>query len=143
MIPSATHTFVSISGLREHDQHFQAYVQQKLTGMFRLLRTVESWMIHATDHWFIAPEEWDAVPLEIQRHLLDDIITTNLSIAADYQYGIFRTFRRALMKVLEDHESISEPEKAKLRAEQEELTMSREVEPSPTKMIPNGATSEE
>jgi hypothetical protein len=39
-----------------------------------LLEMLESWMIHGSDHWFMTPSAWTAIPEARQRTICDRIL---------------------------------------------------------------------
>lgn len=121
VIPSRTHTFVSIIGSPEDQDHIDGYVRTRMASIWGFLQTIESWMVYGTDHWFLSPPVWTSVRQGYRRRILDDIIETELSIGSVYPIGIFNDFRRSILGRLSGYEDISLEEMLQIREGQEHL----------------------
>lgn len=67
------------------EQHLQRYINWMLADTSfndGIVGMVESWMLHGSDHWFMTPSKWCAIPSEQQKEILSAIKDTNTYISA-------------------------------------------------------------
>ena len=60
----------------------------------QLVDMIERWMIRGTDHWFIKPSVWRAIPAARQRALLAEMQKTSHGIGTPLTLSIFDDMRR-------------------------------------------------
>jgi hypothetical protein len=68
---------------------------ERLDHRLILLDRIESWMTRGTDHWFIQPSAWDAIPPVRQKKAIDALADTSVGIEAELPVSIFDNIRRS------------------------------------------------
>jgi hypothetical protein len=101
IIPSNGQTLLLMYG-RPQDQRYIAAYLSNWPDTNSILCMIESWMIHGTDHWFIRPSVWDAIPATRQRAILDNILDVSQNIGDYPKHSIFDDIRRAQIASCEE-----------------------------------------
>lgn len=91
--PSASGTAVALLARKERHDDLSAYLHSFLKRPLGLLSLIETWMVHGTDHWFMRPSDWNAIPQERQSQILADILDDSRNVGSEYPCSIFDTFR--------------------------------------------------
>ena len=92
---------------REFLEHYIAiFLQTGLPG----LNLAETWMVRASDHWFIQPSVWDELEDDRKEQVLKDILDVEHHIAEIYDYSIFNSLRRKIIATHEEACESVEPE---------------------------------
>lgn len=97
VLPSPQQTLIMATTLATHKLCLHTYIQQMLDQMNGALIMVETWMVKGTDHWFMAPSEWEAVPESRQAKILADMLDTSVSIGKAYQTSVLDSVRAQLL----------------------------------------------
>lgn len=93
--PSGTDVFLAA---RSQDAHFlKAYVAHHMYSRLSILSAVESWMIYQTDHWFITPSVWTAIPEERRDVLLHLAFTDHSLLGHECPMSIFDELRHKML----------------------------------------------
>jgi hypothetical protein len=71
-----------------------------------ILEMLESWMIHGSDHWFMTPSAWAAIPHARQRAICDRILEP-LSLADQLPFSVLDEPRRHIVSFVESQLAIS------------------------------------
>ena len=97
VIPQAGGSLIFLAG-QPNDQHIinQYMIDVKIS--VQLIDLVEAWMVLHTDHWFLKPSVWQAIPAHRQDQILTDILDVSKS-GLSYEWSIFDDLRRAAMVV--------------------------------------------
>jgi len=59
-----------------------------------ILRMIEAWMLHGSDHWFLSPSAWAALSPPRQRAVLDAIMHTTYNIGAQPTVAVLDAARK-------------------------------------------------
>src|SRR5262249_43785460 len=78
IIPEAYDTKILLGSMKEHDDALSAYMGGN--GSFALLEQLETWMCHGSDHWFMTPSKWAAIPAHRKEAICERILDTTHSI---------------------------------------------------------------
>ncbi|AUW57873.1 hypothetical protein C1T17_06915 [Sphingobium sp. SCG-1] len=98
IIPESGNTKIMIGAASEHSDAIDLHAQDQ--SSFSVLEMLESWMIHGTDHWFIAPSAWSAIPAARQRAICERIMEP-LSLADRSPFSILDDARRQIIALAE------------------------------------------
>ena len=93
VLPQDNETIVSISVL-PGDRNYLARYLRNFNGTLGHLCMIESWMMHGTDHWFLAPRVWKSIRSDKRRFILDDILDVTRNIGCYYLHTIFNDLKR-------------------------------------------------
>lgn len=100
VIPQEGSTLLLIGTTRKHQVFLKAW-QKRIDTILGMLNLVEGWMVHGTDHWFIRPSVWDALPSSRKRQILDGLKSTDGAPGISEAPSIFDDLRLMALKVLE------------------------------------------
>lgn len=98
IIPEAGNTKIMLGAAPEHSDAIDLHAQDQ--SSFSVLEMLESWMIHGTDHWFIAPSAWSAIPAARQRAICERIMEP-LSLADRSPFSVLDGARRQIIALAE------------------------------------------
>jgi len=93
VIPEVDETVVFVMGEPAHRSAFETYAPRCQT-LLSLLDHIEAWMINGTDHWFLRPSIWRAIPKARQDALLERHLETKDDIRSPAPWSIFDDLRR-------------------------------------------------
>jgi hypothetical protein len=99
---------------REVDR--QIYLSSFLRKPLGLLSLIESWMVHGTDHWFVRPAIWNALPPERQKRILTDIADESRNVGSEYPLSIFDEIRLRALAQAEPKDTSEEEDLAREKA---------------------------
>lgn len=99
--PERAETLLYLSTLSGHEALLDDYFAD-IAHRLVLLDRIEGWMIRGTDHWFIRPSVWSAIPDERKERILDSISDISVGIEADLPISIFDGLRRVAIR---DHDA--------------------------------------
>ena len=116
VVPTPPSTFIAIATLIRHEPMLDVYVSTRFADPLTLIATVESWMLHGTDHWFLDPEVWSSIAPSSQATILDDIPHGIHSISKFYSKTIFNQLKRDIIASLESSSLMSDVEITQLKA---------------------------
>jgi len=102
ILPQGASTVVFIGTNRRHTDIVEAYSSSMVRG-FNGLNAMESWMTNGSDHWFIRPSAWAAIPQHRQEKVLELLISEDDNIGTMLEFSILDEARRALIAVVRDH----------------------------------------
>ena len=89
-----------IGTTRKHQAFLKAW-QKRIDNIFGLLNLVEGWVIHGTDHWFIRPSVWGALPSSRKRQILDGLKSTDGAPGISETPSIFDNLRLMALAAIE------------------------------------------
>jgi len=99
VIPEQQETKIIIAATEQHVNALTAYCSdESSTG---LLAMIESWMCHGSDHWFMTPSGWFAIPEPRRKLILDQILDANPSIADPVNFSILDNARVQIVELME------------------------------------------
>jgi hypothetical protein len=93
VIPQDTGTLIFMVGPPGSQDRINGHLEHK-TARLPLIDMIERWMIRGTDHWFIKPSVWRAIPAARQRALLAEMQKTSHGIGTPLTLSIFDDMRR-------------------------------------------------
>ena len=99
VVPEKQATKATICCARKHINTLMPY--RRLESQLQFLEILESWMCHGSDHWFMTPSEWNAIPEGRKKLILDAILNDEFSIAHTFEHSILDSARKHVLNVLE------------------------------------------
>ena len=102
VIPSDAGTLVIAATEKQGAKALNHYFDHVLVGQGRwgVLDQIEAWILYHTDHWFIRPSTWNAIPAE-RRETICDLMQEELSIGMTSPISIFDDIRQRLIDIAE------------------------------------------
>jgi len=97
VVPQGDETVLFIGTAKRHEALLELWTP-RLDHGFGILNAVESWMLHGSDHWFLKPSIWAALPPERQAKILEAITATEGNIGFSSAFSIFDDLRRWLIE---------------------------------------------
>jgi hypothetical protein len=98
IIPEAGHTKIMLGAAAEHKDAVRLHFKDQSSPA--ILETLESWMIHGSDHWFMTPSAWAGIPHSRQRAICDRILEP-LSLADRAPFSVLDGPRRHIVRLIE------------------------------------------
>ena len=99
IIPEDQETKIILGAAKEHTNALASYCSDETSPNF--LATMESWLCHGSDHWFMTPTEWHAIPESRQKVILARILAPDLTIAHPVDFSILDGPRMHIIKLIE------------------------------------------
>ncbi len=87
---------------RKHTEVVEAYRSSMVDG-FNGLNAMESWMTNGSDHWFIRPSDWAAIPQHRQERVLELLMSDDDNIVTMLDFSILDGTRRAIIAMIHEH----------------------------------------
>ena len=99
VIPSDTGTTIIIVSPRRGRKALEYYFDRCLISQNRwgVLDQIEAWMLYHTDHWFIRPSAWSALPSE-RRKAICALMREDMLVGLSSPTSIFDDIRKELIK---------------------------------------------
>lgn len=97
VIPQAGGSLIFLAG-QPSDQHTINQYMADVKISVQLIDLIESWMVLHTDHWFLKPSIWQAIPAHRQDQITTDILDVTQS-SRRYEWSILDDLRKAAMSV--------------------------------------------
>lgn len=98
VIPQGGGTLIYMVGRHGDEARITTYLASKEYDLLAL-DMVEAWMIRSTDHWFLKPDVWNAIPSHRQAVLLQEMSETDHGVTAPPSTSIFDDLRKAALAV--------------------------------------------
>lgn len=98
IIPESGKTQIIIGAAMEHKEAVE--LQFKEQSSPAVLDRLESWMIYGSDHWFMTPSAWAAIPPKRQRAICEHILKL-LSLADRTPFSVLDGPRRHVVSFIE------------------------------------------
>ena len=98
IIPEEQKTKVILGAAKEHMNALVSYCADETSPRF--LAMMESWLCHGSDHWFMTPSEWHAIPESRQKVILERILDPSLSIVDPVEFSILDSTRRQIVDLI-------------------------------------------
>lgn len=95
VIPEATETKFIIGAERSHEAALTVYMNDESSTV--MLARVESWMCHGSDHWFMTPSVWDAIPPARKDAICSRILDEEPSIAHPVEFSVLDGVRAQIL----------------------------------------------
>ena len=99
IIPEEQETKVIIGSAKEHMNAVVSYCKDESSPAF--LAMMESWLCHGSDHWFMSPSEWHAIPESRQEMILERILDPKHSIGDPVEFSILDRPRKQIVDLIE------------------------------------------
>jgi hypothetical protein len=94
VFPTEKSTKLAMLAAERHRDCLRVYLRTFGSPPLDLLRMVEAWMLHGTDHWFLSPSTWHALSTSRQESLIGELRNSPLSIGEPSEQTIFDDVRR-------------------------------------------------
>jgi hypothetical protein len=114
ILPQGKTTLTFIAAARRHSEAIAHYSKQMQFG-FGALNAMESWMVYGSDHWFIRPSAWDAIPTSRQSLILKALEGVEHSIGSFPPFSILDAARLKLLGFVREHIGETDDRDATLR----------------------------
>jgi len=98
IIPEAGDTKIMLGATSEHEGIVRLHFHDKSSPAF--LERLESWMIYGSDHWFMTPSAWAAIPEGRQRAIREELLET-LSLADPVPFSLLDGLRKQIVSLIE------------------------------------------
>jgi hypothetical protein len=95
VIPEANETKIIVGTGKDHENELTRYLQDESSTA--MLARVESWMCHGSDHWFMTPSVWEAIPPERKDAIRARILDTAHSIAHPVEFSVLDGLRNRIV----------------------------------------------
>jgi hypothetical protein len=95
IIPEVTETKIVIGALKGHDRALEMYLRDESSTA--VLGRLESWMCHGSDHWFMTPSAWNAIPQPRKSAICERILDPSPSIADPIGFSVLDGVRKHIM----------------------------------------------
>jgi hypothetical protein len=98
VFPTVNGTKMGMLAAGSTDHHLKSYVAHFAKLNLGPVDTVEAWMIHGTDHWFLRPSVWNDLPADARERLEAEFLDKDLSIGEPTRELIFDRSRIPLVQ---------------------------------------------
>jgi hypothetical protein len=98
IIPEAGQTKIMLGAASTHEKIVRLHFNDLSSPT--ILEMLESWMIHGSDHWFMAPSAWQAIPEARQRAICARILEP-LSLADRVPFSVLDGPRKHIVNLIE------------------------------------------
>jgi hypothetical protein len=98
IIPEVGQTKIMLGAVAEHKDAVRLHLGDESAPA--ILETLESWMIHGSDHWFMTPSAWAGIPHARQQAICDRILEP-LSLADRAPFSVLDGTRRRIVSFIE------------------------------------------
>jgi hypothetical protein len=95
IIPEASETKIIIGTAKQHEMALMIYLRDESSTA--LLERLESWMCHGSDHWFMTPSAWNAIPPARKDAICKCILDPSPSIADPVGFSILDGARNQIL----------------------------------------------
>ena len=102
MLPQDGSTVAFIGTDRKHADVIEAYRSSMEHG-FNGLNAMESWITNGSDHWFIRPSAWYAIPDHRQEKVLELLMSEDDNIGTMLDFSILDGARRAIIAMIDEN----------------------------------------
>jgi hypothetical protein len=102
IFPQGKIALTFVAAVRRHSDAVALCTKRMLSG-FGSLHAMESWMVYGSDHWFIRPSAWEAIPESRRSLILKAIENVEYNIADTPPFSILDEARRRLIDCVRDH----------------------------------------
>ena len=102
ILPLAGETVVFIGAARKHAAAVESYREGMMHG-FNGVNAMESWMTNGSDHWFIRPSAWAAIPLHRQEKIFALLQSEEDNIGAMLDFSILDDARRTIITTIQNN----------------------------------------
>lgn len=86
VIPEQAQTKIIIGAEKEHQNAIDLHFMDETSPA--LVARLESWMCHGSDHWFIAPSAWVAIPEQRRQAICDRILDVSHALADPVPFSV-------------------------------------------------------
>ena len=97
VLPLTKGTEIFICVPQDRKPELQSYIYHRIGNLpdeSAILRMVEAWMLHGSDHWFLSPKAWAALSNSQRSAVLAAIENLSFNIGADPQVSILDLVRK-------------------------------------------------
>ncbi len=99
IIPEEQKTHIILGSSKEHMKVLESYFNDESSPS--VLAKMESWLCHGSDHWFMTPSAWYAIPESRKKVILEQILDPNPSIAHPVEFSILDSARTLIVDFIE------------------------------------------
>lgn len=114
ILPQGKTTLAFIAAARRHCAAVALHAKKMQFG-FGALNAMESWMVYGSDHWFIRPSAWEAIPATRQSLILKAFEGVEHNIGSFPPFSILDAARLKLISFVRGHISETDDRSAALR----------------------------
>ena len=93
ILPQNGTTMTFIGAARKHSLAVE-FQRAKMEVGFGALNAMESWIINGSDHWFIRPSAWEAIPATRRAKILQRIMSDRYNIGSPVDVSVLDDFRQ-------------------------------------------------
>jgi len=102
ILPQGETTLTVMAAARRHCDAIELFANKMLSG-FGALHAMESWMVYGSDHWFIRPSAWEAIPESRRSLILKAIMSDDYNIGDVPPFSILDDARRTVIGYVREH----------------------------------------
>jgi hypothetical protein len=102
ILPQNGTTMTFIGAARKHSLAVEFH-RAKMELGFGALNAMESWIINGSDHWFIRPSAWAAIPATRQANILQRIMSDRDNIGSPVNVSVLDDLRRWIISYNRDN----------------------------------------
>src|SRR5262249_45698727 len=114
ILPQEKTTLTFIAAAGRHCDAIALYANKMLSG-FGDLHAMEIWMVYGSDHWFIRPSVWEALPESRRSLILKAIENVDYNVGDTPPFSILDSARRMLIDYAREHIGETDDRGAALR----------------------------
>lgn len=100
VIPEQAQTKIIIGAEKEHQNAIDLHFMDETSPA--LVARLESWMCHGSDHWFIAPSAWVAIPEQRRRAICDRILDVSHALADPVPFSVLDGTRSTIIRLVKE-----------------------------------------
>jgi hypothetical protein len=113
VIPEPGNTYI-IGYVPPADREFLTLYMEAIDGLLPGLNTIESAMLHSTDHWYLRPSIWDRLPEKRKNQILSEVELKDGNAFQSTTHSIFDEVRSELLDRLEARNPEGPPTEVKM-----------------------------
>jgi hypothetical protein len=99
ILPEKNESKIIMGSTKEHERALSDYLLDE--SYPALLDRLESWMCHGSDHWFMKPSAWEAIPQDRKHAICARIAASTHSIATAVGFSVLDEPRRFLLRLVQ------------------------------------------
>ena len=102
IMPQEKATVMFMCAVPRHQAAIKLYTAKMVSG-FGALNTMESWMVYGSDHWFIRPSAWEALPPGRRSAILEMVMSPDYNIGSEVPLSVLDGPRRTIIDYVNAH----------------------------------------
>lgn len=100
VIPEQAQTKIIIGAEKVHQNAINLHFMDETSPA--LVERLESWMCHGSDHWFMAPSAWLAIPEQRRRAICDRILDVSHALADPVPFSVLDGTRSTIIQLVKE-----------------------------------------